>query len=924
MTSQSRFAWRGALWVKNEEDGGHVWIYCIFAGYNGKNIHKMFNRMTSREIRQTFLDFFRSKEHKIVPSAPIVNKTDPTLMFTNSGMNQFKDYFLGNQVPDIRRIADTQKCLRVSGKHNDLEEVGRDSYHQTMFEMLGNWSFGDYFKEEAIAWAWELLTEVYGLPKDRIYVSVFKGDVGDNLPADDEAAALWKKWVSEDRILYFDKKDNFWEMGDTGPCGPCSEIHVDLRSEADRKLVSGKSLVNQDHPQVIEIWNLVFIQFNRKADGSLEELPEKHIDTGMGFERLSMAIQAKSSNYDTDVFSPFIAFIEEASGIPYTSKYEESAKSDIAMRVVADHVRAVAFAVADGQLPGNSGAGYVIRRILRRAVRYYYSFLDIKSPFLHRLIPMLATHFGDVFPELQAQEAQVARIIEAEERAFLQTLENGLRRFDQLDVADGVISGSDAFELYDTFGFPIDLTRLIAAEKGYEVDESGFEQALQVQKARSRADAKKEVGDWMLVQEGESVFVGYDVLEVADTRVLKYREVQQKKSVQVQVVLAETPFYGESGGQHGDTGTLWFGTEKLQVRDTLKENDLTVHILERMPAQPELPVRAVVDAPKRMATSQNHTAAHLMHAALHKILGTHALQKGQDVDDRRLRFDFSHFQKVTAEELTAIEAMVNEKISANIPLQEDRAIPVEAARAAGATMLFGEKYGDLVRMITFDPAFSRELCGGTHVEATGSLGLFKIVSESAVAAGIRRIEAITSDTARQHVQQAMDQLDEIREVLKHPKDLVQGIQALQQENRQLRRKMEQLMQDKAQELKGALLQSVKKIGDVAFIRAAVELDDANALKGLVFQLDQALENAVVVLGAVVDEKPQLVVSVSKALAAGGNGLNAAQLVKTLATSIKGGGGGQAFFATAGGSDATGLKQAIERADDVLQAALASM
>ncbi|MDP4997444.1 MAG: alanine--tRNA ligase [Saprospiraceae bacterium] len=879
--------------------------------------------MTSREIRQTFLDFFKSKAHKIVPSAPIVNKTDPTLMFTNSGMNQFKDYFLGNQVPDIRRIADTQKCLRVSGKHNDLEEVGRDSYHQTMFEMLGNWSFGDYFKEEAIAWAWELLTEVYGLPKDRIYVSVFKGDVEDNLPADDEAAALWKKWVSEDRILYFDKKDNFWEMGDTGPCGPCSEIHVDLRSEADRELVSGKSLVNQDHPQVIEIWNLVFIQFNRKADGSLEELPEKHIDTGMGFERLSMAIQAKSSNYDTDVFSPFIAFIEEASGIPYTSKYEESAKSDIAMRVVADHVRAVAFAVADGQLPGNSGAGYVIRRILRRAVRYYYSFLDIKSPFLHRLIPMLATHFGDVFPELQAQEAQVARIIEAEERAFLQTLENGLRRFDQLEVADGVISGSDAFELYDTFGFPIDLTRLIAAEKGYEVDEAGFEQALQVQKARSRADAKKEVGDWMLVQEGESVFVGYDVLEVPETRVLKYREVQQKKSVQVQVVLAETPFYGESGGQHGDTGTLWFGSEQLQVKDTLKENDLTVHILDRMPTQPEASVRAIVDAPKRMATSQNHTAAHLMHAALHKILGTHALQKGQDVDDRRLRFDFSHFQKVTAEELTAIEAMVNEKISANIPLQEDRAIPVEAARAAGATMLFGEKYGDLVRMITFDPAFSRELCGGTHVAATGSLGLFKIVSESAVAAGIRRIEAITSDTARQHVQQAMDQLDEIREVLKQPKDLVQSIQALQQENRQLRRKMEQLMQDKAQELKGALLQSVQKMGDVAFIRAAVELDDANVLKGLVFQLDQALENAVVVLGAVVDDKPQLVVSVSKSLAAGGSGLNAAQLVKTLATSIKGGGGGQAFFATAGGSDATGLKQAIERAEEVLQAALAS-
>ena len=879
--------------------------------------------MTSREIRQTFLDFFKSKAHKIVPSAPIVNKTDPTLMFTNSGMNQFKDYFLGNQVPDIRRIADTQKCLRVSGKHNDLEEVGRDSYHQTMFEMLGNWSFGDYFKVEAIDWAWELLTEVYGLPKDRLYVSVFKGDQEDNLPADDEAAEIWRKWVPEDRILYFDKKDNFWEMGDTGPCGPCSEIHVDLRSEKDRQLVPGRSLVNQDHPQVIEIWNLVFIQFNRKADGSLEELPEKHIDTGMGFERLSMAIQGKFSNYDTDVFSPFIEFIESASGITYTSKYEEEAKSDIAMRVVADHIRAVAFAVADGQLPGNSGAGYVIRRILRRAVRYYYSFLDIKSPFLHRLIPMLAAHFSDVFPELQAQEAQVARIIEAEERAFLQTLENGLRRFDQLDVVKGVISGADAFELYDTFGFPIDLTRLIAAEKGLEVDEVGFERALQAQKERSRADAKKEVGDWIVLQEGESVFVGYDRLEVTGTRVLKYREVEQKKAVQVQVVLAETPFYGESGGQHGDIGVLWVGSEQLKVKDTQKENDLTVHILERMPAHPEAEVKAVVDAAKRMATSQNHTAAHLMHAALHQILGSHALQKGQDVDDRRLRFDFSHFQKLTPEEITAVEVMVNEKISANIPLEEAREIPVEEARAAGATMLFGEKYGDLVRMITFDPDFSRELCGGTHVPATGSLGLFKIVSESAVAAGIRRIEAITAETARQYVQQAMDQLDEIREVMKHPKDLVQSVQGLQQENRQLRRKIEQLMQDKAQALKSALLASVVPVGDVSLICAEVALDDANALKGLAFQLDQALDNCVVVLGAVVDDKPQLMVSVSKSLASKTGAMNAAQMVRTLATSIKGGGGGQPFFATAGGSDASGLPAAIAAAKEVVAAAVAS-
>lgn len=878
--------------------------------------------MTSREIRQTFLDFFNDKGHKIVASAPIVNKSDPTLMFTNAGMNQFKDYFLGNQVSESRRIADTQKCLRVSGKHNDLEEVGRDSYHQTMFEMLGNWSFGDYFKEEAIAWAWELLTDVFKLPKDRIYVSVFKGDADDHLPADEEAADFWKKWVSEDRILYFDKKDNFWEMGDTGPCGPCSEIHIDLRPEKDRSANAGRDLVNQDHPLVIEIWNLVFIQFNRKADGKLEELPEKHVDTGMGFERLCMAIQGKSSNYDTDVFSPFIEFIEKASGIKYTSKYEEEAKSDIAMRVVADHLRAVAFAVADGLVPGNSGAGYVIRRILRRAVRYYYSFLDIKTPFLHQLIPLLSKHFGDVFPELKAQDTQVARIIEGEEKAFLQTLENGLKRFDQLDIKAGVISGTDAFELYDTFGFPIDLTRLIASEKGFKVDEAGFEKALNAQKQRSRADAKKEVGDWMTVNEGESVFVGYDSLIVEKTRVLKYRQVQVKKDTQIQLVLAETPFYGESGGQRGDLGILWFGSEAIKVLDTQKENDLTIHLLEKMPANPEAAVCAAVDADKRLATSRNHTAAHLMHAALHKILGEHALQKGQDVDNNRLRFDFSHFQKVSAEELAAVEAMVNEKISANIPLEEARAIPIEEARAAGAMMLFGEKYGDLVRMITFDPAFSRELCGGTHVQATGSLGLFKIVSEGAVAAGIRRIEAITSENAQQFVYKALRQLDEVKEALKSPKDPVQGIHALQQENKDLRRKVEQLMQEKAQEIKSGLLVSAKTIGEVKLIHATVDLDDGNALKNLAFQLDQALDKGVIVLGALIGDKPQLMVSINKAIAEQSGKLNAGQMVRILAAHIKGGGGGQPFFATAGGSDPSGLETAVAQAESLLKEALA--
>ncbi|MFM8449333.1 MAG: alanine--tRNA ligase, partial [Haliscomenobacter sp.] len=571
---------------------------------------------TSAEIRQQFLDFFASKQHKIVPSSPIVNKEDPTLMFTNAGMNQFKDFFLGNQVPDNRRIADTQKCLRVSGKHNDLEDVGYDGTHHTMFEMLGNWSIGDYFKEEALSWSWELLTEVYGLSPDRLYATVFEGDAKDNLPADDEAKAIWRRFLPEDHVLYGNKKDNFWEMGDTGPCGPCSEIHVDLRSEEERAQIPGNALVNKDHPRVIEIWNNVFIQFNRKSDGTLESLPEKHVDTGMGFERLCMVLQNKTATYDTDVFSPFIEFIETISGKRYTFSYDPHQKVDIAMRVLVDHIRAIAFAIADGQLPSNTGAGYVIRRILRRAVRYYYSFLDIRTPFLHTLIPLLSDTFSQVFPELKAQETQVARIIEGEEQAFLHTLENGLKRFETLDIQDQRINGTDAFELYDTYGFPIDLTRLIAQERGLQVDDAGFEAALQAQKSRSRSAAQKEVGDWTNVRDGEVSFVGYDQLEVAQAQVLKYRSVKVKKGEQIQVVLHQTPFYAESGGQAGDTGTLWFGQEPIAVLDTQKENDLIIHIIEKLPAQIDLPVRAVVDAPKRQATSSNHSSVHLMHAAL--------------------------------------------------------------------------------------------------------------------------------------------------------------------------------------------------------------------------------------------------------------------------------------------------------------------
>ncbi|MDX2066869.1 MAG: alanine--tRNA ligase [Haliscomenobacter sp.] len=875
--------------------------------------------MTAREIRQAFLDFFASKAHKIVPSAPLVNKDDPTLMFTNAGMNQFKDYFLGNQTPEVRRIADTQKCLRVSGKHNDLEDVGYDGTHHTMFEMLGNWSFGDYFKDEAIAWSWELLTDKLGLEKERLYATVFEGDPAAGIPADDEALEFWLRVLPKERILYGNKKDNFWEMGDTGPCGPCTEIHYDTRSDEEVAKTPGRDLVNVDGSGVVEIWNNVFIQFNRKADKSLEVLPEQHVDTGMGFERLCMVMQGKKATYDTDVFTHFIQYIEKVSGKKYTFSYERDAKSDIAMRVIVDHIRAIAFTIADGQLPSSSGAGYVIRRILRRAVRYYYSFLDIKQPFLHTLIPMLADAFADAFPELKAQQAQVARIIESEETAFLNTLEKGLKRFADLDKSSGQIKGEDAFDLYDTFGFPIDLTQLLAQEANIPVDMVGFEAALQKQKERSRADAAKVVGDWVSVNEGEVKFEGYDTLVVENTKVLKYRTVNVKNQDQYQLVLQTTPFYAESGGQAGDQGYLIVGADRVNVLDTQKENDLIIHVVDEFPANLQLPVKAVVDAELRQAVSSNHTAVHLMHAALHRILGQHATQKGQNVDNQRLRFDFNHFQKVSDEELRQIEDMVNEKIRANIPLDENRNMPIEEARNSGAMMLFGEKYGEVVRMITFDPTFSRELCGGTHVQATGQIGLFKILSEGAVAAGVRRIEAITATHAEAFVRSELRELDAIRSILKSKGEAAKAVATLQDENKELRKEIERLVAAQAFALKDGLIAKAETLNGVQFISARLSINDSAALKNLAAQIDNELGNAVIVFGAVINDKPMVMVTISKSLVEGKK-LHAGNMVRELAKEIDGGGGGQANFASAGGKNTAGLDQAVAKAKELVAGA----
>lgn len=864
--------------------------------------------LTSAQIRQAFLDFFESKGHTIVPSAPIVVKNDPTLMFTNAGMNQFKDIILGNVAPFATRVANTQKCLRVSGKHNDLEEVGVDTYHHTMFEMLGNWSFGDYFKEEAIAWAWELLTEVYKLPKDRLYVTVFEGDAKENLAFDQDAYDYWKKWIAEDRILRGNKKDNFWEMGETGPCGPCSEIHIDLRSEEERKKIDGKSLVNESHPQVIEIWNNVFMEFNRKADYSLEPLPAKHVDTGMGFERLCMAMQAKTSNYDTDVFMPTIRFIEEVSGV----KYGTSEKTDIAMRVVADHIRAISFTIADGQLPSNNKAGYVIRRILRRAVRYCFTFLNIKEPFLYKLVALISAQFKNVFPELHAQEDFVARVINEEEASFLRTLDTGIRKFEA--YTGNPIAGDFAFELYDTYGFPIDLTQLMARENNKSVDMDGFTACMEQQKNRSRQATAMSTDDWTIVRDEDTVeFVGYEELE-CPAEILRYRKIKKGNKEQYQLVLSRTPFYAESGGQVGDTGVIEANGKSVHITDTQKENNLIVHFCDKLPENPEAQFTARVNFNRRSLITKNHSATHLMHAALRKVLGTHVAQKGSLVNEEYTRFDFSHFAKVSDEELAQIEKIVNEQIRRNIALNEQRNVPIKVAQESGAMALFGEKYGEFVRVITFDRNYSVELCGGTHVKATGEIGYFKIVGESSVAAGVRRIEAITADGAETWLNEQISALDKVKELVKNPKDIVKGVETILQENDTLRKQLESLMHEKAKQVKAELLKKIVENGGVSMLVEQVDLN-ADAIKNISFELKQQINNLFCVLGSNVDGKPHLSVIISDTLVAD-KSLNATQIIRDLAKEIQGGGGGQPFYATAGGKNAEGLTKALERAKNI--------
>ena len=871
--------------------------------------------MTSNEIRQKFLEFFASKGHKIVPSAPIVIKDDPTLMFTNAGMNQFKDFFLGNKKPDNPRIADTQKCLRVSGKHNDLEEVGVDTYHHTMFEMLGNWSIGDYFKAEAIAWSWELLTEVYKLPKDRLYVSVFEGDPKENLPPSTIALKEWSKVVPQEHIIYGNKKDNFWEMGDTGPCGPCSEIHIDLRPDAERAETPGHLLVNNDHPQVIEIWNNVFIQYNRKADGTLEPLPAMHVDTGMGFERLVRAIQNKTSNYDTDVFTGTIFEVEKITGKKYNFS---DTKMDVAFRVLADHIRAISFTIADGQLPANNGAGYVIRRILRRAVRYYYTYLDYKQPLLYQLIDGLSKQFENVFPELYLQKSFVEKVIREEEKSFLKTLEGGLRRIEDIKVQNNTIDGQDVFELYDTYGFPVDLTRLIADEKGWKVDEDGFSKALNEQKERSRADAKRETGDWVMAgSEALTTFVGYDDLIVQGSKAVKYRVLKQKDKELYQLVLDVTPFYPEGGGQVGDTGFMMFDGEVIKVLDTKKENDLIIHIIDRIPDNISGDVYAEVNANKRSLTENNHSATHLLHAALRQVLGTHVQQKGSLVKDDYLRFDVSHYQKITDNELAQVEKIVNEKIRQNIPLEEARALPIEEAKKSGAMMLFGEKYGDSVRMITFDPAYSRELCGGCHVKYTGQLGLFKITSESGIAAGVRRIEAVTANKAEEYVNQQIHELNAIKSFFKNNINTTKNVSDLLDENKELTKEVEKLRGMQASGMKASLISGAKEISGARVVVAKLKEMDTKSAKTLSVNILSEIDNGLVLFGIEDQGKATIMLSIAENLTKS-KGWHAGNIIKELSKEINGGGGGQAFFATAGGTDVAGLDKALARLDEFLK------
>lgn len=874
--------------------------------------------MDSNQIRTTFLEFFKGKEHLIVPSAPMIVKNDPTLMFTNAGMNQFKDLFLGNSPVRHKRVADSQKCLRVSGKHNDLEEVGHDTYHHTMFEMLGNWSFGDYFKKEAISWAWELLVEVYGLPKDRIYATIFEGSPEEGIDRDNEAYTYWKQFLPEDHILLGNKHDNFWEMGDTGPCGPCSEIHFDLRDDAERAKLDGRELVNAGHHLVIEIWNLVFMQFNRKANGQLEPLPAQHVDTGMGFERLCMVLQGKQSNYDTDVFQPTIQRLAAMAG----KTYGKDAKADIAMRVIADHLRAIAFSIADGQLPSNVKAGYVIRRILRRAVRYGYTYLGFNEPFICKLVEGLVQQMGDQFPELRAQQDLITKVIAEEESAFLRTLATGINLMDGViakakEAGKDTISGSDAFLLYDTYGFPIDLIELIAHENGMKVDGDAFSKELQKQKERSRNAAAVDTDDWVeLFPISESKFVGYDSLE-ADVRISRYRRVKTKNKTYYQLVFDQTPFYGNSGGQVGDQGILESDGGTVRVTDTQKENNLTVHIVENLPEDITATFHAVVDKQLRDASANNHSATHLMHKALRTVLGTHVEQKGSLVTPEYLRFDFSHFQKVTDEQIREVERLVNHDIRANFPLEERRDCPIDEARMLGAMMLFGEKYGDRVRVVKYGD--SVELCGGTHVSATGNIGLFKIVGESAISAGVRRIEAVTGVAAEQFVYGLEDLLRAVQKHLNNP-SIEQAVRRLIEENAEMSHQIEQVTQERIAALTQAFAKAVVEEEGMHLIARQISAN-SDVIKGIAFGLRPMFADLVFVGGTTVGEKVSLTVMLGEEIVA--QGINASQVIREAAKEINGGGGGQPFFATAGGKNADGLDNAILKAVELIRAGISA-
>ena len=870
--------------------------------------------MTAKEIRESFKKFFESKEHLIVPSAPMVVKDDPTLMFTNAGMNQFKDIILGNATPKCRRQADTQKCLRVSGKHNDLEEVGHDTYHHTMFEMLGNWSFGDYFKKEAISWAWEYIVDVLKIDPKDLYATVFEGSPEEGLQRDDEAAAIWEQFLPKDHIINGNKHDNFWEMGDTGPCGPCSEIHIDSRSEEEKAKTPGRELVNKDHPQVIEIWNLVFMQYNRKADGSLEGLPAKVIDTGMGFERLVRTLQGKTSNYDTDVFQPLIKAMAGMAGC----QYGDDEKKDIALRVIVDHVRAIAFAIADGQLPSNAKAGYVIRRILRRAVRYGYTFLDQKEAFIYKLVPVLVEEMGDAFPELPAQQKLIMKVIQEEESSFLRTLENGIRLLqgvidDTKAAGKSEIAGKEAFTLFDTFGFPLDLTELICREQGMTVDEKGFDVCMQEQKNRARNAAEVKLGDWVNVKDAESEFVGYDYTEYP-CHIVKYREVKQKKGTAYEMILDQTPFYGEMGGEVGDSGVLVSENEEIQVIDTKKENGVAIHIVNKIPAQPEAEFMACVDVERRRAIESNHTCTHLLDQALREVLGEHVEQKGSLVTAEYLRFDFSHFEKVTPEQLREVEHIVNARIRENLPLEEFRDTPIEEAKQLGAIALFGEKYGDKVRVVKFGS--SVEFCGGCHAKATGQIGMVRITSESSVAAGVRRIEAVTGAAVEKLMDMAQDLQTDLRALFNNAPNLVETITRAISENKELQAQVDEFKAQKAAQFKEELVKNAREINGVKVVAGVLPIEPQNA-KDMAFQLrTQFPENLLVAIGCAVGGKPTLTVALSDDLVK--DGKNAGQIVREAGKLIQGGGGGQPHFATAGGKNADGLKAAVDKVIELAQ------